>query len=255
MRFYVIASSSKGNVSYLEVGNKKVLIDVGISYTKIKKALLDIDVNIKEITDVFITHEHTDHIRGLNTLIKYLKPTIHMSLGTKKALNLSVEVNIISAYNDFNLNELKVLPLPMSHDAKEPLGFLFTNGKSKIAYITDTGYLDKVVREKISNATLYYLESNHDPYLLSNSSRPFHLINRILNEKGHLSNYDSAYYFLKMFGKETTHVIFAHVSQECNTSEHIFKTYKDVLDSEGAQYSKVTFIEAMAEEPLEVIKL
>lgn len=86
MKFYVIASSSKGNVSYLETGNKKILIDAGISYTKIKKALKDIGVNIKHVTDIFITHEHSDHVKGLKVLMRYISPKLHMSLGTKEAL-------------------------------------------------------------------------------------------------------------------------------------------------------------------------
>lgn len=255
MKFYVIASSSRGNVSYLELGNKKILIDVGVSYTEIKRALKAIRVNVKDITDVFITHEHTDHIKGLNTLMKYANPKLHMSFGTKEALQINQDINIIKGFLEFELEDLKVLPLPLSHDANEPLGFLFNNEVSKIAYITDTGYLSKEVREKIENATLYYLESNHDPYLLSNSGRPFYLINRILNEKGHLSNYDAAYYFAKMLGNRTTHVIFAHISQECNTSNHIKDAYYEVLTAEKIDYSKITFIEAKSDEPLEVIKL
>src|SRR5690554_2148837 len=255
MRFYVIASSSKGNVSYLDVGNKKILIDVGISYTKIKKALKDIGINIKDITDVFITHEHSDHVKGLNMLLKYTKPKLHMSLGTKQALNLKYDINIIKAFKEIKFENLNVLPLPVSHDANEPLGFLFTNKISKIAYITDTGYISKDVRDKIENATVYYLETNHDPYLLSNSGRLFYLINRILNEKGHLSNYDAAYYFAKMLGDKTTHIVFAHVSQDCNTTKHIEDTYREVLTAEEIDYSKITFLEAMPNTPLDIIKL
>lgn len=256
MKFYVIASSSKGNVSYLETGNKKILIDAGISYTKIKKALKDIGVNIKHVTDIFITHEHSDHVKGLKVLMRYISPKLHMSLGTKEALQLSDdEVNVIGAFEEFIIEDLNVLPLPLSHDAREPLGFLFSNAKSKIVYITDTGYLSKGVLERIENATLYYLETNHDPYLLTNSTRPYYLINRILNEKGHLSNYDAAYYFSKLIGKETTYLIHAHVSEECNTSEHIEKTYIEVLKAQKVDFSNVTFIEAKPDEPLEVIEL
>jgi len=98
-----------------------------------------------------------------------------MSLGTKEALQLSDdEVNVIGAFEEFIIEDLNVLPLPLSHDAREPLGFLFSNAKSKIVYITDTGYLSKGVLERIENATLYYLETNHDPYLLTNSTRPYY---------------------------------------------------------------------------------
>lgn len=255
MKFYVIASSSKGNVSYLESGNKKILIDVGVSYLKIRQGLKKINVSAKDITDVFITHEHSDHVRGLNILMKYTNPNLHMSLGTKEALGLKTDVNIIEAFQEIKFEKLTITPLPLSHDANEPLGFLFANELSKIAFITDTGFIEEKVREKIKNATLYYLESNHDPYLLSNSKRPYYLIRRILNETGHLSNYDAAYYFSKMLGKKTTHVIFAHVSQECNTSDHIIDTFTDVLTAQEKDFSNIEFIEAKPNEPLEPIKL
>lgn len=255
MKFYVIASSSKGNVSYLESGNKKILIDAGVSYLKIRQGLKKINVSAKDITDVFITHEHSDHVRGLNVLLKYINPQVHLSEGTKEALNLKKSVNIIEAYKEINFENLTITPLPLSHDANEPLGFLFANELSKIAFITDTGFIEEKVRKKIENSTLYYLESNHDPYLLSNSRRPYYLIKRILNETGHLSNYDAAYYLSKMLGENTRHVIFAHVSQECNTSNHIIDTFTDVLTAQGKDFSKINFIEAKPDEPLELIKL
>lgn len=255
MKFYVIASSSKGNVSYLESGNKKILIDVGVSYLKIKQSLKKINVDVKDITDVFITHEHTDHVRGLNTLLKNTNPEIYMSSGTKEALDLKTDVNIIEAYQEIKFEKLAITPLPLSHDANEPLGFLFENELSKIAFITDTGFIEEKVKEKIKNASLYYLESNHDPYLLTNSKRPYYLIRRILNETGHLSNYDAAYYLSKMLGENTTHVIFAHVSEECNTSNHIIETFKDVLTAQEKDFSNIKFIEAKPNEPLEPIKL
>lgn len=255
MKFYVIASSSKGNVSYLESGNKKILIDAGVSYLKIRQGLKKINVSAKDITDVFITHEHSDHVRGLNVLLKYINPQVHLSEGTKEALNLKKSVNIIEAYKEINFENLTITPLPLSHDANEPLGFLFANELSKIAFITDTGFIEEKVRKKIENSTLYYLESNHDPCLLSNSRRPYYLIKRILNETGHLSNYDAAYYLSKMLGENTRHVIFAHVSQECNTSNHIIDTFTDVLTAQGKDFSKINFIEAKPDEPLELIKL
>ncbi len=257
MKFYVIASSSKGNVSYLEVGNKKILIDAGISYLKIKHNLKKIGVDVKQITDVFITHEHTDHIKGLEVFLRYVKPSLHMSKGTlsKLKLNNSEEVNIIKGFDEVIFEDLTVTALPLSHDASEPLGYLFTNGNKKLAYITDTGYIERDVKEKIKNSTLYFLESNHDPYLLTNSKRPYFLIQRILNETGHLSNFDSAYYFSEVFGEDTTHLIFAHVSQDCNTTELIYDTFNDVLIAQGKDFSNIIFIEAKEDEPLEVIKL
>lgn len=255
MKFYVIASSSKGNASYLEVGNQKILIDAGISFLRLVKELKKINIKITEIDHLFITHEHSDHIKGLEILLKNTNLNVYSSSGTKKALKLKKDVTIIKAFETIDLGDLTITPLPLSHDALEPLGFLFENHTKKLAYLTDTGFIRKDVEERLYNCNLYFLESNHDAYLLANSSRPYYLIRRILNEKGHLSNHDSAYYFSKMMGDQTTHLIWAHISQECNTLELIKKTYEEVLSANAKDFSKIKFIESLPEEPLEVIIL
>ncbi len=255
MKFYVLASSSSGNSAYIETSNRKILIDAGISYTRIKEGLKKIDVHIKDITDIFITHEHKDHINGLKILLKYTNPTVYMSNGTYDGIKEDFEYAQIKAYESVFLDELTVLPLPLSHDAREPLGFHFKNKTKSITYITDTGYIYKDVLKHIKDSTLYFIESNHDPHLLINSARPYYLINRILNEKGHLSNYDSAYYISQIYGDNTTHVVFAHISQECNTTKHIKETFLDVIDSTGKQTDHIKFVQANAAEPTPVIKL
>ena len=178
-----------------------------------------------------------------------------MSKGTQNAIKFTEPIKPLKAFDPIKLTNLKITPLPLSHDAEEPLGFLFENQTKKIAYITDTGYILSEVKELLQNCTLYFLESNHDAYLLTNSKRPYHLIRRILNEKGHLSNHDSAYYFSQMVGQDTSHLIFAHVSQECNTSQLIRQTYKEILTAQNKQFSHIEFIEALPDQPLEVIEL
>ncbi len=255
MKFYVIASSSKGNASYLETKSHKILIDAGISFLKIKLGLKKIGVEIEQITDLLITHEHSDHVKGLDMLLKHIKPNIYLSEGTKKALKLNFPVNILKAFEQVELNDLKIMPLPLSHDANEPLGFLFSNGENKIAYLTDTGYINQQVLNLIENSTLYFLESNHDAFMLTNSNRPFHLIRRILNEKGHLSNYDAAYYFAKAFGDKTKYLIFAHISQECNTLDLIKSTFNEILLSQEKAFNHISFKAAKPDEPIKAIVL
>lgn len=255
MKFFVIASGSKGNVSYIEHNENRILIDAGVSYTRIKNSLESIDVNIEEITHLFLTHEHSDHIAGLSMIKKKHNVKIFTSKGTKEALKLPESTHIIKSFEPVVLEDLSIVPIPLSHDAKEPLGFLIKSDESSICYITDTGYISHSHLDYLKNCNLYYLESNHDPYLLTHSKRPYPLIRRILNEKGHLSNEDSAYYFSKMIGENTKHLIIAHVSEECNTDEAILHTYEEVLTSSMIDINNINITIARQDKPLEVIAL
>lgn len=255
MKFYVLASSSAGNSSYIETENRKILVDAGISYTKIKNLLKEINVNIKDLTDIFITHEHKDHISGLKVLLKHVNVDLYASAGTASELKINYPITTIKAFNNIIIDELSILPLPLSHDAKEPLGFLFKYNNKKLAYITDTGYLYESVLKEISNCDLYFFEANHDPHLLTNSSRPYYLIYRILNEKGHLSNYEAAYYLSKLVGVKTKYIIYAHISNECNTEHLIDNTFADVFKSVELNVSNINFIHSKKDKPLKVINL
>jgi phosphoribosyl 1,2-cyclic phosphodiesterase len=239
MKFLAIASSSKGNSSYLETKDIKALIDVGISYTKIKKALKEIDVNISEITHVFITHEHSDHIKGLKMLLKHHSPKVYLTEGTNSYLKLE-NANIIKALEKVVISDLSVLPIPLSHDAKEAVGFVFEKENKSICYITDTGYIINELISLLENHTLYYLESNYDPFTLLHSKRPYHLKKRIIDEKGHLSNEESAYYFSILKGDKTKYLIHSHISEECNTLKKIKETFDTVLrvQGEGTEFKR-----------------
>ncbi len=232
MKFLAIASSSKGNSSYLETKNIKALIDVGVSYTKIKNALKKIDVDINEITHVFITHEHIDHVKGLEMLLKHHSPEVYLTRGTNLHLKLK-DVHIIKALEEVLVDDLSVLPIPLSHDAKEAVGFIFKSYDKSICYITDTGYIISEILPLLENHTLYYLESNYDPFTLIHSERPYHLKKRIIDEKGHLSNEESAYYFSTLKGEKTKHLVHSHISEECNTFDKIKETFDIVLKAQG----------------------
>lgn len=260
LKFYNIASGSKGNCTYLEYKDFKILIDAGISYKRINLALADKGFDVKTITHVFLTHEHVDHIKGIQTLFKNINVPIYTSKGTAKSISLTSlghyndNLIILEPLESVFLDDLEITSFPLSHDASEPFGFVVKNHHFKIAYITDTGYIRENLIPLLSNADLYYMEANHDPFLLQNSSRPYHTIKRILTEKGHLSNEDSAYYFAQMVGNKTKQVIMAHISDECNTNDIIIKTYEDVLLAHGKDMSSLE-VHFASQIPLKVIEL
>ncbi|HPG42294.1 MAG TPA: MBL fold metallo-hydrolase [Acholeplasmataceae bacterium] len=226
MEIFVLASGSKGNVTYLKVGTQKLFIDAGISYQKIKQKMNEYQENIFDVKSLLITHEHHDHVMGLKMLLKYgAIEHVYLTKGTLNSLPVDVvsmflHTHIITADVPFEIEEVKVTPFMLSHDAEEPVGFVITDDEHKMVVLTDTGYVDESYYPLLSGADLYLLEANHNPFTLFQSPRPFLLKKRIVGEKGHLSNEDAAR-LMNLFVKEKSIWVVAHISEDCNCIDDI----------------------------------
>lgn len=220
MKFCILASGSKGNCTYVEIKNKKFLIDVGINFLNLSKKLNDINVRPEEIEGIFITHSHIDHINGLSTMLKKVNPKIYISEKTKKELKFEINncylIDELITFDDFNIK-----PIKLSHDVAECLGYIFDD---KMVYITDTGYINNKYYDDLTNKTAYIIESNHDVDMLMESNRPYFLKMRILGDEGHISNKDCGYYLSKFIGEDTKHIVLAHLSENNNTKEKALDT-------------------------------
>jgi len=237
MKAYVLASGSKGNMTYLKVGDIKLFIDAGISFQKMKKKMTDYGENIYDVNTLFLTHEHHDHVLGLKALVKegHIRD-LYLTKGTYNELPSDVtkqidNIHIIEIDQPFKINDLTIHPFSASHDAKEPVGFVISNPFRKMVYLTDTGYVDETYYDLLKDADLYIFEANHNPFTLFQSSRPFLLKKRIVGEKGHLSNEDAAKYMnIFTMSKKAIWVV-AHISEDCNTTldidEAIIKCFND----------------------------
>ena len=230
MKISIIGSGSKGNSTLIEINNKKLLIDVGFSYKRIKESLEQIKIDPKEIDYLLITHEHTDHIYGLNAFIKKVKPTLLLK---EKLYNLLFDKNEYEKIQLLeNINEIdgiKITVLQLSHDAVDPIGFLIENSEESLVYIADTGYINHKILSQIINKTYYLMESNHDTELLINGPYPPHLQRRILSDKGHLSNEFCGTYLSKVIGRNTKKVILIHLSETNNESDIALNTVSRIL--------------------------
>ena len=235
MKFYIIQSGSKGNATILEHNNRLLLIDDGISYISIKSALESLNFNIMNIEALLITHEHSDHTKG----IKYLPP---LPIYTKEGTYDGDNVNYIDYFQPFELIGLKITPLLTSHDAINPCGFLFENQDEKLVYMTDTGYIPELSLDYMNNADYYIIESNHDVNMQLDSNRPAQLINRILSDEGHLSNVDSASYMASLVGQRTKQIFLAHISQDANTPEIALSTYKKIFKKKHINLDNIEII-------------
>lgn len=256
MEIYVLASGSKGNMTYLKIGKNKVFVDAGISYLKVKKKMDAYGEEISDVHSLLITHEHSDHVSGLRMLLKrgnikdvYLTKGTYNSLATD-VIALFKQTIFIEADKSFLVHKIDVTPFMLSHDASEPVGFVIKNGVKKIVFLTDSGYVDQSYFDLLSDADLYVLEANHHPTKLMKSPRPFMLKRRILGERGHLSNDDAAWLMNRLVKKKRSKWIVAHISEDCNSHLDIEESIVQFFDDP----TKIEIFYA-SQEGLPVIKI
>ena len=252
MKITVLGSGSKGNSTLIEINDKKILIDVGFSYKHIKEKLEQIKVDPKEIDYLLITHEHKDHIYGLNVFLKRVKPLL---LIKEKLYNTLFDQNEYSKVQLLNetqeIDGIKINVISLSHDAVDPVGFLIEYNDESMVYIADTGYINHKILPKITNKTYYLLESNHDTEMLINGPYPPHLQRRILSDKGHLSNEFCGSYLSKVIGKSTKKVILIHLSETNNDPCIALDKTKKILKENNVFFDN---IECANQQEMVVIK-
>ncbi|MBR3362968.1 MAG: MBL fold metallo-hydrolase [Bacilli bacterium] len=238
MKVCVLASGSKGNVTYIETAKTKSLIDVGMSTAYIERKLKEINIDPKEIKRIFITHTHQDHIKGLRVFLKKYNPEIYLTEKMEEDLELIIDKTIYMN-EDIEIEDLVVKPIKTSHDTSDSNGYIFINDKKSLMYMTDTGYIHQKNFNKLKDHNIYILESNHDVEMLMNGPYPYHLKQRILGDKGHLSNKDSSYYLSKFITKKTEKVILAHLSEHNNTKEKALEEYQNTFEKQNIKAPKV----------------
>lgn len=231
MTVSVLSSGSKGNTTFIQTNNTKILIDAGNTSKYILEKLNEINVDSTTIDAILITHTHIDHVKGLPVLLKKINPCVYI---TQKMLK---ELEYLENYSIINTDKIKIKDLDIdviktSHDTEDSVGYIVNNDDKSIVYITDTGYINQKYFNILSNRNVYIMESNHDIEMLNNSKYPFALRQRILSDKGHLSNYDSAKYISKFIGSKTKYVLLAHLSEENNTEELALETLDKRLKKE-----------------------
>ena len=231
MYFHIIASGSKGNAT-LVVSNKTVLlIDMGITLTRLEEGLKEVNLSKSDISGALFTHNHTDHISG----IKFLSPKIMYALEGTLPSSLS---HVVCLNTPFKIGDFEITPIETSHDATNPCGFLIKDKDSSLFYMTDTGVFLEENLPLIKDPTYLIIESNHDIKMLLHTNRPFELKNRIMSEVGHLCNEDSAIAAISIAGEHTKEIVLAHLSEEANTPEVAIESYKKIFNHFGVSFDK-----------------
>lgn len=230
MKIIVLSSGSKGNTTLVLTEKAKILIDCGNSCKYICEKLETINIEPEDIDAILITHTHSDHIKGLQVFLNKFNTKVYLTEKMQPELQFVKNYCLIEEHN-FTINDIQVDVIKTSHDASDSQGFILTNNNKSAVYITDTGYINIKYHDKLKNKNLYIFESNHDVEMLNNSKYPFHLRKRILSDKGHLSNYDSAKYLSDFIGENTKYILLAHLSEENNTYELAYETLLDRLNN------------------------
>ena len=230
MKVCVLASGSSGNCTYVESNSTRILIDLGTSSLYVEKKLKEINVDPTTIDGIFITHTHIDHIKGLKVFLKKYHTKIFLSEEILKEIKQDINPSNYEIIDkQVVLNDFTVTMFKISHDAPDANGYVFASGNKSVVYVTDTGYINQKNHKLLTNHNVYVFESNHDIEMLMNGKYPYHLKQRILGDKGHLSNKDSAYYLSKFVGDNTKCIILAHISQDNNTKELALSTLENTL--------------------------
>jgi len=235
MRCTVLASGSKGNSAIIEGASGTLLIDAGLSARELFRRMAVAGLDPLSIDAILVTHEHGDHIRGLDVVARKLDVPVYATEGTlrdflgfRKVSKKPVSHTTCRYHERFSVGDIWIEPFATSHDAAEPCGYIISEGDCRIGYCTDTGIMTPAMLALLRPCDGIVLESNHCPEMLANGPYPESLKRRIRSKHGHLSN-QAAAECLHNFGRDVPQVILAHLSEINNTPERARGTARDGL--------------------------
>ena len=250
MKFKVIASGSKGNCTIVLCDNTNLIIDMGISYLTLKKSLEENSLSFTDFSGILITHCHTDHIKGVASLLKHTKLNVYIPEEMYESLKENIEKDrCIFIEDKFKINDIDIELIHTSHDAPNSVGFIINDSKKSLVYVTDTGYINRKYLNRMIDKNAYIIESNHDEEMLMDGPYPRFLKERVISDQGHLSNKTTAKYLKKIIGNSTKNVVLAHLSEKNNTEEKALEAMEDegidkkVTITIARQYEETDMIE------------
>ncbi|MBR0134796.1 MAG: MBL fold metallo-hydrolase [Clostridia bacterium] len=229
-------SGSSGNSTYIGTKSTGILVDAGLTGTAIESALKYIGKRPEELKGIIVTHEHSDHIKGVGVLSRKYDIPVYATAATWEAMNIG-DVSLKNARvideNDFFIGDMTITPVPLSHDAADPHGFTVSAYGKGVAVLTDSGKVTRAMIDAVCRSTIVLLEANHDIEMLKCGRYPYHLKTRILSAHGHLSNDDSGIAAGELVKRGVKGIILSHLSRDNNFPELALETVKSALADEG----------------------
>lgn len=249
MRIFNIASGSSGNCTYIGTSSTHILIDSGISKKRIQEGLNKADLSLNDIDAILITHEHSDHISSIGVVEKAANIPIYATKGTIEGINNCYEKNPICSdlFNEistdvpFNIKDIKFCALKTSHDANQSVCYKFECNDKKAAIVTDLGIYDDYLINNLNDLNFLMLESNHDVRMLEVGPYPYFLKQRILGNRGHLSNELAGQFLDKILNDNINEILLAHLSKENNTKDLAQIAVENEIDFSDSKYKSKDF--------------
>lgn len=222
-------SGSNGNCYYIGNDTEAVLVDVGISCRETEKRMTRLGLSMQRVKAIFISHEHSDHIRGLEVISRKFKIPVYINSSTLKNSGLYLEqtlINSIRNYNPIIIGNLVITAFPKKHDAADPCSFIIEGNDTRVGVFTDIGSCCEHVIENFKKCNAVFLEANYDTEMLETGNYPYYLKNRIRSGHGHLSNAEALELFTEHKPAFLSHLFLSHLSKDNNSPQlvqHLFE--------------------------------
>lgn len=258
LRFSVLASGSTGNAFYIESNQEKLLVDAGLSGKQLDQLFSEVDVDPSELSGILVTHEHSDHIKGLGIIARKYNLPIYANEKTWTAMEGKIGKLTTDQKFHFDVDETKtfgdidVQSFGVSHDAADPMFFTFHRGNKKVALVTDLGYVSDKIKDTVKGADAFIFEANHDVELLRMGRYPWSVKRRILGDSGHISNEDCGLALAECITNQTERVYLAHLSQDNNMKDLARMSVDQVLKQHGIEMALIDTDPKKATELFEV---
>ena len=257
MKFSILSSGSRGNSCYLETGSARILVDAGLSGIEIERRMAAVGVSPQKLDAIFVTHEHTDHIKGVGVLARRYNLPVYANRETldcaQKALGKLPSVISFQTGETLTINNLAIETFTKCHDAADPTGLVFRNNGIKIGLVTDMGRSTRLAEDRLRACNVLILEFNYDPTMLSEGPYPLDLKRRIHGSEGHLSNQQAGELLETLSHDDLEYLVLAHLSETNNTPDKALSAAKAVLENRGLNRTRV--VVGKQAEPSPVIEL
>jgi phosphoribosyl 1,2-cyclic phosphodiesterase len=233
IRICMLASGSKGNAIFVETPGAAILVDAGLSGKELARRMKAIGRSPEDLDAVLISHEHSDHVRGVGVLSRRCGTAVHITGRTlERASSMVGKLRCVKEFepgSPFVIRDCAIYPFEVTHDAVEPVNFIIRTEHAKIGIATDLGYASTLVKENLKSCHALVLEANHDPVMLEQGPYPWPIKQRVKSKRGHLSNEQGAKLLEEVYHQDLEHVCLAHISETNNLPEYALKTVRSIL--------------------------
>ena len=237
MQFASLGSGSRGNATLIQAGSTTLMIDCGFSLRETEQRLMTFGVRAQDVTAILVTHEHSDHIKGVGAFARKYQTPVWLTYGTAQSARLGVlpRAEHIVIEKEFRIGEVTVNPFSVPHDASEPCQYRFTDGRQMLGLLTDTGMITPHIIDMLSGITALLLECNHDSAMLLESDYPESLKQRVAGNYGHLNNQQAAELLANMDTNRLTYIAGMHLSENNNTPQLVKEVLAEALTWQTGQ--------------------